>query len=114
MDCHSQLITVDLCSEPECINSTVKFKSAERKPHFPNHGMFKVHRIIFDRDVGRIEKTAKEALDSIGKTISELREAENPMPECAHCRTVISLPCWCCVECTGEREFGIESPLRGR
>ena len=102
MDCHSLLVTVDLCSEPECINSTVKFKATERKTHLPNHGMFKVHRIIFDRDVGRIEKTAKEALDSVRGTLSELVEGEKPMPECTNCGTAISLPCWCCVECTGE------------
>jgi len=111
MDCRSQLTTVDFCSEPECINCTVVFTAAERKPHSPNHGMFKVHRIIFDRDIGRIEKTAQEALDSVQGTLSELAEGEEPMPECVHCTTAISLPCWCCVECTGEREYGIESPF---
>lgn len=111
MDCRSQLTTVDFCSEPECINSTVVFKASERKPHLPNHGMFKVHRIIFDRDVGTIEKTAKDALESVQGTISELTEEEKPMPGCVHCATTISLPCWYCVECTGEREFGIESSL---
>jgi len=102
MDCHSIRTTVDLCSEPECINCTVKFAATDRKTHLPSHGMFKVHRIIFDRDVGRIEKTAKEALDSAQGTISQLVEGEEPLPGCAHCETTISLPCWCCVECTGE------------
>lgn len=101
MDCHSIRITVDFCSEPECINCTVVFQAADRPTHFPNHGMFKVHRIVFDRDLGRVEKTAKEALDSARGTISELEEGEKPMPGCAHCQTTISLPCWCCVECTG-------------
>lgn len=102
MDCHSQRTTVDLCSEPDCVGSTVKFKAADRKAHLPNHGMFKVHRIIFDRDVGRIENTAKDALTSVQGTISELKEEGKPMPECIHCKTTISLPGWCCVDCTGE------------
>lgn len=102
MDCHSERTTVDLCSEPECIDSTVMFKAADRKTHLPNHGMFKVHRIIFDRDVGRIEKTAKDALTSARGTLSELVEQEKPMPECVHCKTAILLPCWYCAECTGQ------------
>ena len=95
-----------MCSsdlEPECIASTVTFKSADRKTHTPDHEMFKVHRIIFDRDTGRIERTAKDALDSARKTLSELEEEEKPMPGCVHCKTTISLPCWCCVDCTGEQ-----------
>ena len=102
MDCHSQRTTVDLCSGPDCVGSTVKFKATDRKAHLPNHGMFKVHRIIFDRDVGRIENTAKDALTSVRGTISELKEEGKPMPECVHCKTTISLPGWCCVDCTGE------------
>jgi len=112
MDCHSEQTTVDLCSEPECINCTVKFAATDRETHLPNHGMFKVHRIIFDRDIGRIEKTAKKALGSARGTLSELMEGEKSMPGCAHCETAISLPCWCCVECISERELGIEPPLR--
>jgi hypothetical protein len=114
MDCHSASTTVDLCSELECIDSTVTFKSTDRKTHLPNHGMFKVHRIIFDRDMGKIEKTAKSALDTAQETLSELKEAEKPMPGCAGCKTTISLPCWCCVDCTGEEESSIEQLLRHR
>ena len=105
MDCRGGSTTVDLCSEPECIDSTIRFKDTNRKTHTPNHGMFKVHRIIFDRDMGRIERTAKDTLDSARGTLSELEEEEKPMPECVHCKTTISLPCWCCVDCTGEWEL---------
>ena len=114
MDCHSEATTVDLCSEPECIDSMVTFKAAGRKTHLPNHGMFKVHRIIFDRDMGRIEKTAKDALTSIRGTLSELKEGEKQIPECIRCKTTISLPCWCCVDCTGERELYIKPLFRCR
>ena len=98
---------MDLCSEPECINSTVTFEEADRKSHLPNHGMFKVHRMIFDRDTARIENLAKDALDSVRGTISQLKKEQKPMPECARCKNTVSLPCWCCVECTGEQELGI-------
>ena len=101
MDCHSERTTVDLCSKPDCVNSTVTFESTDRKKHLPNHGMFKVHRIIFDRDTGRIEDAAKDALTSARGTLSEPNDGE-PMPECVHCKTAVSLPCWCCVDCTGE------------
>ena len=111
MDCHSDRETVDLCSEPDCIDSTVAFQAADRQTHLPTHGMFKVHRIIFDRDVGKIEKTAKEALDAVQGTLSELKEGEKPMPGCLRCETTISLPCWCCVDCKGEQGSNIEPPL---
>ena len=103
MDCHSAAATVDLCSEPECVNCTITFKVANRETHLPNHGMFKVHRIIFDRDTGTLERTAKDALDAARRTLSELKEGGNLMPGCVHCKTTISLPCWFCADCTGER-----------
>lgn len=113
MDCHSEE-TFDLCSEPECVNSTVTSKATDKKKHKPNHGMFKVHRIIFDRDTGRIEKTAKDALDAARRTLSELEERKEPVPGCVRCKATISLPCWCCVDCTGERNLGTKPPSRHR
>ena len=114
MDCHSEGTTADLCSEQECIASTVTFEASDRKKHTPNHGMFKVHRIIFDRDMGRIEKIAEGALNAARGTLLELKEGGDPMPGCAYCKTTISLPCWCCVDCRGERELGVEPSLRCR
>ena len=108
MDCDGGKTTLDLCSELECVNSTVTSKAANTKAHTPNHGMFKVHRIIFDRDIGRIEKTAKDALNAARRTLSELKEGKEPMPGCVRCKTIISLPCWCCVDCTGERKWSTE------
>ena len=103
MDCHSETTTVDLCSEPDCVNSTVMLetRAAGLKTHLPSHRMFKIHRIIFARDIGKIEGTAKDTLNSARGTLSGLKEGE-PMPECIHCKTRISLPCWCCTDCTGE------------
>ena len=104
MDCHSETTTLDLCSEPDCVTSTVAFGAATGglEMHLPNHGMFKVHRIIFDRDTGWIERTAYDALDCARGTLSGLKKEENLMPVCVRCKTAISLPCWYCVECTGE------------
>lgn len=100
MDCRNES-TVDLCSDPECVNSTVKFKATDRKPHLPSHGMFKVYQTIFDRDLVRFKNTARDALDSALEVISELKD-EGVMPECVHCSAAVSLPCWRCVECQGE------------
>lgn len=106
MDCHNGTTTVDLCSEPECINSAITFEATDRKPHLPTHGMFKVCRIIFDRDIGRIESVAKDALNAARGTILRLQKEKKQMPECVRCKTTVSFPCWCCVECAGEREPG--------
>ena len=103
MDCRGDT-TVDLCSEPECVNSVVTFKTSNRAPHSPNHRMFKVHRFVFDRDVIGIEKTAEDALNSARETLSQPEEEDGPMPECAYCKTKVSAPCWYCVDCVGELE----------
>ena len=105
MDCRGGSTTVDLCSEPECVSSTITFEAANRKAHTPNHGMFKVHRIIFDRDIGRIERNAKDVLDLVRETTSELEKGKEPMPGCVQCKTTVSLPCWFCGDCMGEREL---------
>jgi len=103
MDCHSD-DTVDLCSEPECLKATAPMK--ERKdlttPHKPSHGMLKVHRILFNRDTGRAEKNAKDALEVARETLSDLKAQKKPMPQCVHCKEPVSQPCWYCVDCTRE------------
>ena len=74
MDCHNDTTTVDLCSEPECVNSAITFKEAGKKTHLPRHGMFKVYRILFDRDSARVENGAKSALEFAQNTLSKLKE----------------------------------------
>lgn len=98
MDCRTGS-TVDLCPEPECMASTVIPKG--RKPHLPNHRMFKVRRYIFDRELPKIATTAGFVLSYAHSIISQLREEGNPMPPCRHCNTPVSLPCWRCANCTG-------------
>ena len=102
MDCHGSN-TLDLCSEPECLNSVVTVKRLPSlvAPHTPNHDMLKVHRILFGRDVARTEQNAKDALADARNTISDLKAKKKPMPGCISCRNVVSLPCWYCVDCTG-------------
>ena len=102
IECYNEDDSVDLCSDLECVNSTVKFEGENRKAHLPSHGMFKIRRRVFDRDMGRIERLSKDALDSARGTISQLKKEGKPMPECVHCKKAVPLPCWCCVECTGE------------
>jgi len=101
MDCHSDN-TVDLCSEPECLKSPTLVKEREdlTTPHKPSHGMLKVHRILFNRDTGRAEKNAKDALEAARETLSDLKAQKKPMPQCVHCKEPVSQPCWYCVDCT--------------
>ena len=103
MDCHNDRSTVDLCSEPECLNSVVTSQSQPhlKTPHTPNHNVLKVHRILFDRDTARVERNAKYALETVKETLSDLKAKKKPMPKCVHCQTEVSLPCWYCVDCTG-------------
>ena len=100
MDCHDKT-TVDLCSEPECLNAviTVRNRLELKPPHMPDHDMLKVHRILFDRDTARMERNAKDALEAARRTLSELK-SKKPMPKCVHCLNTVSLPCWYCVDCT--------------
>jgi hypothetical protein len=103
MDCHGES-TVDLCSEPECLNSVVTLERYRdlNAPHTPNHNVLKVHRILFNRDTAIAERNAKDALEAARQTLSDLEAKKEPMPQCVQCPNVVSLPCWYCVDCTGE------------
>lgn len=105
MDCHGNT-TVDFCSEPECLRSTAMvtkgFRDDLTMPHTLSHSMLKVHRILFDRDIGQVVKNAKDALEVARKTLSGLKARREPMPQCAYCKQTVSQPCWYCVDCTGE------------
>ena len=105
MDCRHESATVDFCSEPECFNSMITFDTANMKPHTQNHAMFKVNRIIFDRDIRVIESVAGYALTLARETTSKLKKGKEPMPGCVQCKTTISLSCWVCADCTGEPEL---------
>ena len=103
MDCHDKSTTVDLCSEPECLDSVVTFDSrSDLAPHTPNHNVLKVHRIFFNRDTARTERNAKDALETARQTLSDLEAEKEPMPQCVQCENVVSLPCWYCADCTSE------------
>jgi len=103
MDCHDKS-TVDLCPEPECLNSVVTFEGRPdpKARHSPNHNMLKVHRILFSRDTARAERNAKDALGVAREKLSDLKAKKKFMPQCIHCQNVISLPCWYCADCTSE------------
>ena len=105
MDCHFNY-SLNLCSESECLDSEVTLSDRPgleaQPPHTPNHDMLKVHRILFGRDVASTERSAKDALKAAWSTISDLEAEKKLMPECICCQNVVSLPCWYCVDCTGE------------
>ena len=104
MDCPG-MKTLDLCSEPECLNSVIIpecLPGLEVPWHTPNHDMLKVHRILFDRDTSRVEQKARDVLGVVRNMISDLKVKKKPLPGCVRCRNVVSFPCWYCMDCTGE------------
>ena len=87
---------------------TTKQRKELKTPHTPNHSMLRVHRILFDRDTGRVERNAKDALEVAREALSDLKAKKEPMPPCAHCKKVVAQPCWYCVDCSSEfRSVGI-------
>ena len=103
MDCRFNG-TLNLCSEPECLDSvvTVERRPGLGAPHGPNHDMLKVHSILFDRNMPFKERCAKYRLETAWNMISALEAEKKPMPKCLCCHNVVSLPCWCCIDCYGE------------
>lgn len=93
---------MDLCSELECVNATITFQEPDRKPHLPSHRMFKVYRTIFDTEIAKIAVTVTIGLAYANATLSGLVEEGKLMPECGHCKTAVTLPCWRCMNCSGE------------
>lgn len=85
--------TVHLCSEPECVDSTVTFGiTGHRKPHLPNHRMFKVRRYIFSRDIARIQKAAMEVLELERENFAWSKKEGGPIRECMSCKSMVSPP----------------------
>jgi len=101
LDCRGDT-TVDLCSGPECLSSTITFEAVDRRPHLPTHGMIKTHRFIYDTEFGKIEEDAKARLAFIRGMIPQRDEVENRFFNCDTCDTSLSAPCWNCLDCTGE------------
>ena len=102
IDCSNETRTVGLCSKQECVNSRVTFEDAGRKPHLPSHLMIKVHRYIFNRDLEAFGSfMPREVLDKARKTLPRLKEEGEPLPGCIGCKAVVSMPCWCCLDCFG-------------
>ena len=104
MDCCGMEM-MDFCSEPECLDSVITTDRTWlglKAPHTPTHDMLRVHSILFDRDAAEAGEKAKEALQVARGAISDLEDEKKPMPGCFSCQNVVLLPCWCCVDCTGE------------
>jgi len=101
LDCRGDM-TVDLCSERKCLDSTITFEAADRKPHSPSHGMIKTGRPIYDATFGRIEKDARRMLRRIRGMVDKQLFA------CDFCKMPLSAPCWNCLDCsTGKLETWI-------
>jgi len=93
LDCRGDT-TLDLCSEPKCLNSTITFGTADRKPHSPSHGMIKTRRPIYDTKFGRVEEDARSMLPSLSGMVDKQLFA------CDFCKTTLSAPGWNCLDCS--------------
>jgi len=93
------------------VNCTIKFHIPGRKPHLPTHGMFKVHRFVFLRDMARVGGEAKSSLEFARRHFAYIGVEEGP--ECAHCKTVVSPPCWFCSDCQEETYICDDCEYRG-
>ena len=91
MDCLDKS-TVDLCSEPECLTSSIipgLTLVDLAVPHTPSHSMLKVHRLLFDRSIAVQEARSRIILHVARAVISDRVKAQGKvMPPCAHC-----IPC---------------------
>jgi len=118
--------SVDLCENASCTEAQVE-ASDLAKPHLPTHDVIKVRRVVHIRQLGGLERAAKQALrrardafkdDLIpattsegydsddGSPVVEMTEAlKSPIDEdrkvCIFCRTGVDLnqPWWYCVNC---------------
>ena len=57
--------------------------------------MIKTRRPIHDREFGRIEECAKDAIEIAHGIVVRNKEEEKQWTECVHCKTAISSPCYC-------------------
>jgi hypothetical protein len=95
------------------VNSTVRQTGDDEKPHLPTHGILKINRFVFHRDITRIKIGARFTFEYARENISRLDD-EGENPECVNCKAVVSLPCWVCVECSGEWKSGTKPRLKRR
>ena len=98
MDCPGEK-TMNLCSEPECVNSTIIFEAADRKPHLPSHRVVKTRRPIYDREFGRVEQDARGMFNLSHAIFQQPREGEEESGGCIRCKAVLLPPCWYCFDC---------------
>lgn len=117
VDCESVngiLHTVDFCSKPGCLGSTIRASDRDRhdllKPHVPTHDLIKVRRNLLQRQLAQAFVRAKNVLtefrtsfkaSGIGRQDTEY--ADSPRC-CSGCKIAIEFPCWYCLECLGKSE----------
>ncbi|KAI9062327.1 hypothetical protein FKP32DRAFT_1612624 [Trametes sanguinea] len=119
--------TVDLCDKPSCREATV---GPDRRddllsPHLPSHRILKVRRVIHrHREFGKTYRAAQAALIRAEEALADADEivvAHTPTGHgrslsarvrtealvtrelsCVGCKTIVSRPCWYCIECEDE------------
>lgn len=88
-------------------------------PHLPSHDVFKVRAVVHQREFGKLDLAARNALKKARDafTSAALVDDEKSMeaksedrrlnvskrsPTCIVCSKLVSQPCWYCIICDGE------------
>ncbi|KZT73469.1 hypothetical protein DAEQUDRAFT_414712 [Daedalea quercina L-15889] len=116
------LDTVDLCSDPRCLASTIdQDQYAElNSPHLPSHDIFQLRTTMHERERRQYNARAREALDNAQTILNNswalpVGDSDSPkgngmtstgrmahgIPRCQGCGAAVQRPCWYCVECYG-------------
>ncbi|KAJ7165011.1 hypothetical protein C8R46DRAFT_1277063 [Mycena filopes] len=71
--------TVDFCTRPECITTQIVLDDME-KAHQPHHDLLKVRRMVHQRQLGKTNQDAKEALKRARALFKEYAETGQGTP----------------------------------
>lgn len=130
LDCESTkglVDSTDFCGKQSCLEtSNFPDRSDLTKPHAMTHDIVKTRKTVFTRQFVKFRKDAKEAIKKAHSTVrakideeeKESKDASKDAVEqndkataptndsvlalsCAVCHKDVSLPCWYCIDCSG-------------
>ncbi|KAI0951411.1 hypothetical protein AcW1_008459 [Taiwanofungus camphoratus] len=120
LDCDTNN-TVDLCEDGRCLSAAVELEQRPdlSSPHLPSHDIFKVRAVAHQREFGKLDLAARNALkrarDAFTSAASvdyeksmEAKSEDRRLnvskrsPTCIVCSKLVSQPCWHCIICDGD------------
>ncbi|KAH9838710.1 uncharacterized protein C8Q71DRAFT_752552 [Rhodofomes roseus] len=118
------LDTLDLCSDPRCLASTVTptQRSDLASPHLPTHDIFQLRKTMYMRERQQYDAQVREALRRSHATLDELDAPDsgpntssmvNRKLRCLGCEGGVKWPCWYCVECDDDVFLCVACDIKG-